>query len=120
MYQYLQHRLNIEPCILIALRLYRFVDYLLRFDFLNLILLLSMLMIQVLFRLLLLHFSTREPNTSKREAADKGFLTLLHVSNDLQIADVFTKSMARQHHQFLVGKLMLLDPPTLISGGMLV
>ncbi|KAH0648566.1 hypothetical protein KY285_033814 [Solanum tuberosum] len=36
-----------------------------------------------------------------REAVDKGVITLPHVSSDLQIADAFTKSMARQRHQFL-------------------
>jgi len=49
-----------------------------------------------------------------REAVDKRVITLPHVSSDLQIADVFTKSMARQRHQFLVGKLMLFDPPASI------
>ncbi|PHT89035.1 hypothetical protein T459_04148 [Capsicum annuum] len=49
-----------------------------------------------------------------REAVDKGRITLPHVSSDLQIADVFTKSMPRQRHQFLVGKLMHLDPPASI------
>ena len=50
------------------------------------------------------------------EVVYKGFLTFPHVSSDLQIADSFTKSMARQCHQFLVDKLMLLDPPTSIWG----
>ncbi|XP_047260964.1 uncharacterized mitochondrial protein AtMg00810-like, partial [Capsicum annuum] len=49
-----------------------------------------------------------------REAVDKGVITLPHVSSDIQIADAFTKSMARQRHQFLVGKLMLLDLPASI------
>ncbi|XP_047257055.1 uncharacterized protein LOC107850820 isoform X4 [Capsicum annuum] len=49
-----------------------------------------------------------------REAVDKGAITLPHVSSDLQIADAFTKSMARQRHQFLIGKLMLLDLPASI------
>ncbi|XP_059301811.1 uncharacterized mitochondrial protein AtMg00810-like [Lycium ferocissimum] len=48
------------------------------------------------------------------EAVDKGVITLPHVSSNLQIADVFTKSMTRQRHQFLVGKLMLLDSPASI------
>lgn len=49
-----------------------------------------------------------------REVVHRGVLTLPHFSSDLQIADAFTKSMARQCHQFLVGKLMLLDPPASI------
>ncbi|OIT27757.1 putative mitochondrial protein, partial [Nicotiana attenuata] len=51
---------------------------------------------------------------SIREAVDRRVITLPHVSSDLQIAYVFTKSMARQRHQFLVGKLMLFDPPASI------
>lgn len=49
-----------------------------------------------------------------REVVDKGVITLPHVSSDLQMAEAFTKSMAQQCHQFLVGKLMLFDPPTSI------
>ncbi|KAM3283342.1 hypothetical protein P3S67_026987 [Capsicum chacoense] len=49
-----------------------------------------------------------------REAVDKGVITLPHVSSDLQIDDAFTKLMARQRHQFLVDKLMLLDLPASI------
>ncbi|WMV38138.1 hypothetical protein MTR67_031523 [Solanum verrucosum] len=49
-----------------------------------------------------------------REAVDKRVITFPHVSSDLQIANVFTNSMARQRHQFLVGKLMFFDPPTTI------
>ncbi|WMV33539.1 hypothetical protein MTR67_026924 [Solanum verrucosum] len=49
-----------------------------------------------------------------REVVDKRVITLPHVSSDHQIADVFTKSMARQRHQFLVGKLMFFDPPASI------
>lgn len=49
-----------------------------------------------------------------REALDKGVITLPHLSSDLQIADAFTKSMARQRHQFLVSKLMFFDLPASI------
>lgn len=48
------------------------------------------------------------------EVVDKRVNTLPHVSSNLQIADVFTKSMARQSHQFLVGKLTFYDPSTSI------
>jgi hypothetical protein len=54
---------------------------------------------------------------SIREALDTRVISLPHVSTDLQIVDVFTKVMTRQRHQFLVGKLMLLDRPTSICGG---
>ena len=46
---------------------------------------------------------------SIREALDTGVISLPHISTDLQIVDIFTKAMTRQRHQFLVGKLMLLD-----------
>ena len=48
---------------------------------------------------------------SIREAFD---ITLPHISTTLQIADIFTKSMTRQRHNFLVSKLMLVDLPTSI------
>jgi hypothetical protein len=51
---------------------------------------------------------------SIREAVDNRVISLPHVSTDLQIADIFTKAMTRQRHQFLVGKLMLLDRPASI------
>ena len=84
-----------------------------------------MLMIQVLFRLLLIKFFHEKIKHIEvdchctREVVDKGVITLPHVSIALQIAVAFTKSMARQLHQFLVGKLMLLDPPTSIRGATL-
>ncbi|RDX99294.1 hypothetical protein CR513_17668, partial [Mucuna pruriens] len=42
---------------------------------------------------------------------------LPHISIDLQVADIFTKSLPRPLHKFLVDKLMLLDQPTSICGG---
>jgi len=51
---------------------------------------------------------------SIREAVDTCVISLPHVSTNLQIADVFTKALTRQRHQFLVGKLMLLDQPASI------
>ena len=51
---------------------------------------------------------------SIQEALDTYIISLPHVSTTLQIVDVFTKAMARQRHQLLVGKLMLLDRLTSI------
>lgn len=48
-----------------------------------------------------------------REVIDERVITLPHVSVDLQIANVFAKSMARRHW-FLVDKLMLFEPPSLV------
>ncbi|XP_019053485.1 PREDICTED: uncharacterized protein LOC109114773 [Nelumbo nucifera] len=49
-----------------------------------------------------------------RDVVNTRVIYLPHVSTDLQIADVFTKSLTRQRHQFLIGKLMLLDQPASI------
>jgi hypothetical protein len=46
---------------------------------------------------------------SIQEAMDTRVISLPHVSTNLQITDIFTKAMTLQRHQFLVGKLMLLD-----------
>ena len=48
---------------------------------------------------------------SIREAYDHLVITLPHISTTLQVADIFTKSMPRHRHNFLVGKLMLEDLP---------
>ncbi|XXG45960.1 hypothetical protein AAC387_Pa02g0911 [Persea americana] len=41
-------------------------------------------------------------------------ISLPHVSTELQIADILTKGLPRPRHQFLVGKLMLVDSPASI------
>ncbi|WVY98629.1 hypothetical protein V8G54_030780 [Vigna mungo] len=46
---------------------------------------------------------------SIREAYDRRVITLPHVSTVVQIADIFTKSLPHQRHNFLLGKLMLVD-----------
>ncbi|KAL2591732.1 hypothetical protein AAZV13_12G026300 [Glycine max] len=51
---------------------------------------------------------------SIREAYDHKIITLPHVSTSVQLADVFTKSLARQWRNFLVSKLMLVDSPASI------
>ena len=51
---------------------------------------------------------------SIREVLDRCIISLPHISTALQIANVFTKAMTRQCHQFLIGKLMLLDRPASI------
>ncbi|KAF5453788.1 hypothetical protein F2P56_023508 [Juglans regia] len=47
---------------------------------------------------------------SIRESFDKHVITLPHISTEHQTADIFTKALSRHRHQFLVDKLMLLDP----------
>ena len=51
---------------------------------------------------------------SIREAYDRRIITLPYVSTSVQLADVLTKSLTRQRHNFLVSKLMLVDSPTSI------
>lgn len=41
-------------------------------------------------------------------------ISLPYVSSDLQVADIFTKAMTQLRHQFLVGKLLLVDLPASI------
>jgi hypothetical protein len=51
---------------------------------------------------------------SIRDTLESRVISLPHISSDLQVADVFTKAMTRQRHQFVVGKLLLVDLPTSI------
>lgn len=48
------------------------------------------------------------------EAYDRRFINLPHVSTSIQIVNIFTKTLTRQRHNFLLGKLMLVDLPTSI------
>ncbi|XP_068655793.1 uncharacterized mitochondrial protein AtMg00810-like [Aristolochia californica] len=51
---------------------------------------------------------------SIRNTLDSRVISLPYISLDLQVADVFTKVMTRQRHQFLVDKLLLVDLPASI------
>ena len=44
-----------------------------------------------------------------REKLEEKILTLPHVASTHQIADLFTKAINRDRHQFLISKLMLFD-----------
>ena len=46
---------------------------------------------------------------SIRDAYDRRVISLPHISTSVQIADILTKTLARQRHNFLLGKLMLVD-----------
>ena len=46
---------------------------------------------------------------SIRDTLESRVTSLSHISFDLQVADIFTKALTRQQHQFLVGKLLLVD-----------
>ena len=54
---------------------------------------------------------------SIRDAYDERLISLPHVITQLQIADILTKAVPRPRHQFLVGKLMLIDQPHQFEGG---
>jgi hypothetical protein len=49
-----------------------------------------------------------------RDAFAAQTISLPHVSSNLQVADVFTKTLTRQRHHFLTTKLMLMDQPASI------
>nr|KYP68295.1 Retrovirus-related Pol polyprotein from transposon TNT 1-94 [Cajanus cajan] len=49
-----------------------------------------------------------------REALTSKVIFLPYISTNLQVANIFTKTMTRQRHQFLVGKLLLVDLPASI------
>ena len=49
-----------------------------------------------------------------RDELKHDVISLPHVSFELQIADILTKGLPRACHQFLVGKLMLVDSPASI------
>ena len=51
---------------------------------------------------------------SIRDTLESQVISLPHISSDLQVVDVFTKALPQQRHQFLVGKLLLIDLPTSI------
>ena len=44
-----------------------------------------------------------------RDAYDRRVISLPHISTSIQIADIFTKTLTRQRHNFLLSKLMLVD-----------
>jgi hypothetical protein len=44
---------------------------------------------------------------SIRNILESRVISLPHISFDLQVADVFTKAMIQQRHQFLISKLLL-------------
>lgn len=49
-----------------------------------------------------------------RDEFKRDVISLPHVSTELQIANILTKSLPRPHHQFLVAKLMFVDSPASI------
>ena len=51
---------------------------------------------------------------SIRDTLESRVISLPHISFDLQLTDIFTKALTRQRHQFLVGKLLLVDLPASI------
>lgn len=55
---------------------------------------------------------------SSNDAYDDKTITLPHVSTELQHADILTKALPRARHQFLVSKLLLVNPPSInLKGG---
>ncbi|XP_068662890.1 secreted RxLR effector protein 161-like [Aristolochia californica] len=46
---------------------------------------------------------------SIHDTLERRVISLPYISSDLQVADVFTKAMSQPRHNFLVGKLLLVD-----------
>jgi hypothetical protein len=46
-----------------------------------------------------------------RSHVKDGVVTLQYVPSELQLADFFTKAQTRNHHQFYLSKLNVVDPP---------
>ena len=55
---------------------------------------------------------------SIREAFEARVITLPHISTELQIAGIFTKALTHHRHCFLSSKLLLVDKPASILGGL--
>ena len=51
---------------------------------------------------------------SIRDTLESRVISLPCISSDLQGADIFTKALTQQRHQFLVSKVLLVDLPTSI------
>ena len=51
---------------------------------------------------------------SIRDTLESQVISLPHISFDLQVANVFTKTLTRQRHKFLVSKLLLTNLPASI------
>lgn len=111
---------NIGPCLQYALRLFGYGAF-----FQNLVIhkqyqLHCMLIIQVPYKLQQILYTMKRTKHievdchSIREAYDRRIITLPHVSTSVQLADVLTKSLTHQRHNFLVSKLMLVDSPVSI------
>jgi hypothetical protein len=49
-----------------------------------------------------------------RDIVNRNLISLPHVPSDLQIADIFTKTLGGTRHDFLVSKLMLVNSPSSI------
>lgn len=107
---------NIAPCLQYALRLFGCMVF-----FQNLVSpkhnqLHYMLTIQVSYKLQQILFTMIEQSIQRLIVTPpkKPMIVALSLSTYVQIADVFTKALARQHHNFLVSKLMLVDLPASI------
>jgi len=51
-----------------------------------------------------------------RQRYKEGFIKLQHVASQLQLADIFTKSLSQPQFSFIIGKLGLVDNPQLEGG----
>ena len=108
------------PCLLLVLKLYGYAVFLRSLGFLRLLLTPlhadNTSAIQIATNPIF-HEHTKHIEVdchSIRDILESWVISLPHISSDLQVSNVFTKALTRQRHQFLVGKLLLVDLPTSI------
>ncbi|RVW39001.1 putative mitochondrial protein [Vitis vinifera] len=111
---------RIMPCLLLVLKLYGYAVFLRSLGFLRLLLtplhVDNTSAIQIATNPIF-HERTKHIEVdchSIRDILESWVISLPHISSDLQVSNVFTKALTRQRHQFLVGKLLLVDLPTSI------
>lgn len=115
---FLSHLLNLSTrlCPKLIYKYFGYMDSLLSLAFDMIHLLLFMVTILVPYILLSSLFAMRLTATSFLMPFEDKIISLSHVTSTLHVANIFTKTLIRQRHHFLVDKLMLIEKSTSIWG----
>lgn len=110
---------NTWLCFMFDRKLYGFNNYYLNLIVLNKTPLLFMLTTLVQSELLNLFYHEQTKHIKInchhiREAYDDKTITLPHVSTNIQNADIYTKTLPRNRHEFFKNKSLLIDSPATI------